>query len=85
MAEVVVYTKDYCPYCTRAKDILKKKGAEVKEIDVTNDENLLAEMIEKSGGRKSVPEIFINGQHIGGHDDMVELDRKGELDKLLSA
>ena len=86
MAEIIIYTTDYCPYCVRAKDLLERKGeTEFQEIDVTESDDLRAEMMEKSGGRKTVPQIFINGHHVGGFDDLSELDRKGELDKLLSA
>lgn len=82
MANVIIYTKDYCPYCKRAKALLQQKGVKFEEIDVTNDEALQKEMIKRSG-RTTVPEIFINGKHIGGCDDLFELDEKGELDKLL--
>lgn len=85
MAVIKMYTTTYCPYCTKAKDILKRKGHEVnEEIDVTTSDELRMEMLEKSGGRKTVPQIFINGTHIGGHDDMVELDKQGGLDKILN-
>lgn len=84
MNDIIIYTKDYCPYCTRAKDYLKRKGQSAfKEIDITHDETLQAEMINKSGGRKTVPQIFINGTHVGGFDDMHKLDQAGGLDALL--
>ena len=80
-----MYTTNYCPYCVKAKDLLKRKGHDItKEIDVTTSDELRIEMMEKSGGRKTVPQIFINGTHIGGHDDTVALDKSGELDKLLA-
>lgn len=85
MADVVVYTKDYCPYCTRAKTLLKRKGAEFREIDITHDENLQKEMVEKSGGRRTVPQIFINGTSVGGSDDLHALDAAGKLDAMLQA
>lgn len=85
MANIEVYTTNYCPYCVRAKDLFKKKGAAFKEIDVTNDDAGRMALVEKSGGRKTVPQIFINGQHIGGCDDLYALDSKGGLDPLLAA
>ncbi len=75
MSTVTMYTKDYCPYCTKAKNFLKRKGIEqIQEIDITHDEALQQEMIDKSGGRKTVPQIFINGAHVGGCDDLMALD-----------
>ena len=85
MPNVIVYSKDYCPYCTKAKQLLKNKGVEFEEIDITNDTDLQIEVVEKSGGRRTVPQIFINDQPIGGYDDMAALDEKGELDTLLAA
>lgn len=86
MADIIIYTTNYCPYCVRAKHLLEEKGQkEYKEIDVTDSEDLRAEMTEKAAGRKTVPQIFINGQHVGGHDDLVALDREGGLDPLLAA
>ena len=85
MADIKMYTTTYCPYCTRAKDLLKRKGFEVnEEVDVTTSDDLRVEMMEKSGGRKTVPQIFINGTHVGGFDDMAALDNNGELDAILS-
>lgn len=86
MANIKMYKTTYCPYCTRAKDLLKRKGYEVtEEIDVTTDDNLRIEMMEKSGGRKTVPQIFINDVHVGGFDDAVALDKEGKLDELLKS
>jgi glutaredoxin 3 len=85
MAEIVVYTKPGCPYCSSALALLNKKGAEFTEIVASNDPEKKAEMVEKSGGRATVPQIFINGQHIGGCDDIQALERKGGLDALLAA
>lgn len=86
MAEIIMYTTTYCPYCVKAKELFKRKGVEVsKEIDVTTSDELRMEMMEKSGGRKTVPQIFINGKHVGGCDDTYALDASGELDKLLKA
>jgi glutaredoxin 3 len=81
--KIIVYSTDYCPYCTRAKSLLTSKNVDFDEIDVTNDDDLRMEMVRKSGGRKTVPQIFIDDIHIGGFDDLHALDIKGELDKLL--
>jgi len=81
--EIVLYTRNDCTYCARAKSLLDAKGASYREIVVTGDERLEREMIERSGGRKTTPQIFIDGRGIGGSDDLEALDRKGELDPLL--
>lgn len=83
MAKIDVYTTTYCPYCTRAKDYLGKKGLAYSVIDVTGDDAARDALVQKSGGRKTVPQIFIDGQPIGGFDDLVALDRAGKLDSLL--
>jgi glutaredoxin 3 len=83
MAEIVIYTTNYCPYCVKAKQLLIKKGVEFEEFDLTNNDEARIALVEKSGGRKTVPQIFINDQHIGGCDDLYALDAKGELDTLL--
>jgi glutaredoxin 3 len=83
MPEIIVYSKGYCPYCTAAKALLTKKGATFTEIDVTTEPALQAEMMVRAGGRRTVPQIFINGAHIGGSDDLHALDAKGGLDPLL--
>jgi len=87
MSHITIYTKDYCPYCTKAKTLLKQKGMEshITEIDITGDEKLQAEMIEKSGGKRTVPQIFIGGTHVGGCDDMYALNAAGKLDALLKS
>ena len=82
MSDNVIYTKHYCGFCVRAKALLAAKGADYTEIDVTNDPALQAEMWERSG-RRTVPQIFINGRHIGGYDDLAALDAEGALDPLL--
>ena len=84
MAKIEVYTTSYCPYCFRAKALLKSKGAPFEEIDVTNDPALRAKMVELAGGRRTVPEIFINGEIIGGCDELYALELSGELDGLLA-
>ncbi len=83
MQTILIYTKDYCPYCVKAKALLTKKGASFKEIDITRDANAVQEMLAKSNGRKTVPQIFIGTQHIGGCDDLYALDAKGGLDPLI--
>lgn len=85
MAEVIIYTANYCPYCKRAKQLLEQKGVPFEEIDVTDSDALRAELTEKSGGRKTIPQIFIDGKHIGGCDDLYALDRQGKLDPLIAA
>jgi glutaredoxin 3 len=85
MADIIVYSKDYCPYCVRAKELLKRKGQNFKEIDITHDEKLQQEMIAKSGGRRTVPQIFINSKHVGGCDDLHALEKEGKLDSLLAS
>ena len=82
-APIKIYTTPICPYCYRAKAILKKKGAEYDEIDVFMDSKARSEMEEKSG-RYTVPQIFIGDRHIGGCDDPMELDSEGKLDTLLA-
>jgi glutaredoxin 3 len=83
LAKIEIYTTTYCPFCTRAKNLLKRKGADFVEIDVTVDDELRAKMIEMSGGRRTVPEIFINGKIVGGFDELKALDDQGKLDTLL--
>jgi glutaredoxin 3 len=84
VAKVEIYTTSYCPFCTRAKSLLKSKGVSFTEIDVTDDYALRAKMVELSGGRRTVPEIFINGKIIGGYDELYALNARGELDPLLA-
>ena len=85
MADVVIYTKPGCPYGYSAMALLKKKGADYTEIVASNDPAKKAEMVEKSGGRMTFPQIFIAGNHVGGSDDIHALDREGKLDPLLAA
>lgn len=85
MAKVELYTTTYCPFCTRAKALLKKKGVAFEEIDVTDSPELRERMIELSGGRRTVPEIFINGRIVGGFDELKALDDAGKLDQILAA
>jgi glutaredoxin 3 len=81
---VEVYTTNYCPYCVRAKDLLNKKGVEFTEIDLTEDQEGREELVIKSGGRRTVPQIFIHGKHVGGCDDLYALENEGKLDSLLN-
>jgi glutaredoxin 3 len=83
MASVMMYTKTYCPYSKRARELMRAKGVPFEDIDVTDDEERLAEMTERSGGGTTVPQVFIDGRHIGGSDDLARLDEYGELDVLL--
>lgn len=84
VAKVEVYSTSYCPYCMRAKALLRSKGIEFAELDVTNNPGLRAKMVELAGGRRTVPEIFINGEIIGGCDELYALERSGELDMMLA-
>ena len=81
--EVLLYTTSWCPFCQRAKMLLKKKGVEWSELDIEADPAHRQAMIEASG-RNTVPQVFIIGTHVGGSDDLSELDAKGELDTLLA-
>ena len=85
MADVVVYTKPGCPYCVAAVGLLTRKGADFTEIVASHDPAKKAEMVEKSGGKATFPQIFIAGKHVGGSDELSALDRRGGLDRLLSA
>lgn len=82
---VIVYSQPFCGYCSAAKRLLASKGVEFTEIDVMFDPAQRREMMERSGGRRTVPQIFIDGQHIGGYDDLTVLDARGLLDELLAA
>ena len=84
MPHITVYSGSNCPFCERARMLLKKKGAAFEDINVRADETKLAEMMEKSGGRRSIPQIFIGERHIGGCDDLYALDAEGKLDALLA-
>lgn len=85
MAQVEIYASPFCPYCARAKSLLGKKGVSYTEIDVMAEPDRRPEMIQRAGGKTSVPQIFIDGQHVGGCDDIHALDRAGKLDALLAA
>ena len=83
MAKIEVFTKFFCPYCSRAKALLERKGVEYQEIDLTMDRAGFDAMVDRAGGARTVPQIFIDGKHIGGSDDMAALDARGGLDPLL--
>ena len=85
MARVEIYTKFLCPYCSRAKRLLTDKGAAFEEYEITMDTAKRSEMIQRANGRTTVPQIFIDGRHVGGSDDLAELERTGRLDPLLAA
>jgi glutaredoxin 3 len=85
MAEVEIYTTPLCPYCWRAKRLLDKKGVSFVEIDLWQHPERRAEMIERAGGRRTVPQLFVGGRSIGGSDELAELERGGELDAMLGA
>ncbi|MCF8024098.1 MAG: glutaredoxin 3 [Desulfobacteraceae bacterium] len=83
MSEIEIYTTRSCPYCIMAKSLLDKKDAGYKEIAVDGDSEKMAEAVKRSGGRKTVPQIFIDDQHIGGYDELNSLEEKGRLDQML--
>jgi glutaredoxin 3 len=83
MAEVELYTTMFCPYCTRARALLERKGVTFTDIDINEEPARRGEMVQRAGGRTSVPQIFINGEHIGGSDELAALDHAGELNAKL--
>jgi glutaredoxin 3 len=85
MPHVIIYTTPYCPYCTRAKALLTRKGVAFEEIDVSRSPAEREAMIKRANGGYTVPQIFIGGRHAGGCDDLHALDAKGELDRLLQS
>jgi glutaredoxin 3 len=85
MPDVEIYTQPWCPFCARAISLLASKGVAFREIDAPNGSPAREEAIRRSGGRRTVPQIFINGRHIGGSDDLIALERAGKLDPLLRA
>jgi glutaredoxin 3 len=84
MARVEMYATDICPYCRRAEALLREKGVEIEKIRVDLEPARRTEMTARSGGRRTVPQIFIDGRHVGGCDDLHDLDRAGGLDPLLA-
>lgn len=85
MSEITIYTKTGCPYCARAKQLLAKKGAKWTEIVAADNPAKKAEMIARANGGRTFPQIFIGGTHVGGSDDLYELDARGGLDPMLAA
>ncbi len=85
MPRIEIYTTQTCPYCVRAKALLRSKGVPFEEIDVSRDRSRVPEMVQRAGGRYTVPQIFIDGRHVGGCDDLHALDARGGLDPLLAA
>jgi glutaredoxin 3 len=83
MVNVDIYTTPYCPFCIRAKKLLSNKKVEFNEIDLSENPDKFEEMLSKSNGARTVPQIFVNGEHIGDCDHIHDLDQKGELDKIL--
>ena len=83
MAEVVIYSSMFCGYCARAKKLLDGKGVSYQDIDIMAEPKRKPEMVERAGGRTTVPQIFIDGRHVGGCDDLHALDADGKLDPLL--
>jgi glutaredoxin 3 len=84
MRTVEIYTTPFCPYCHAAKRLFQRKGVEYAEIDVSHDPELRAKMIHRANGRRTVPQIFIGGRHVGGSDDLHALDHAGKLDPMLA-
>ena len=85
MAQVTIYTRDFCGYCAAAKRLLSEKGVDFTEHDASFSPDLRKEMIQRANGRSTFPQIFIGKTHVGGCDDLYELDRTGKLDPLLAA
>jgi glutaredoxin 3 len=83
MAKVEMYTTMWCGYCARARNLLQRKGVDFEDIDVEADTSKRTEMVRRAGGRTTVPQIFIDGVHVGGSDELAALDRAGKLDPLL--
>ena len=83
MAKVEMYSTMWCPYCARARALLERKGVAFTEFDLMEEPRRRDEMVRRAGGRTSVPQIFIDGEHIGGSDDLIALDRVGKLDPKL--
>jgi glutaredoxin 3 len=85
MPAITIYTKSWCPYCSAAKKLLSEKGVDFTEIDIEKKPEARAEMIQKAKGRSTVPQIFIGEKHVGGCDDLYDLDDRGQLEPLLQA
>ncbi len=83
MKNITIYSTTHCPYCIKAKALFDRKNLKYEEIDVTGDDEARSELIKKSNGLRTVPQIFIGDKHVGGCDDIYMLDSRGELDKLI--
>ncbi|MGH8178004.1 MAG: glutaredoxin 3 [Steroidobacter sp.] len=83
--EIVMYSTAWCGYCQRARNLFERKGVQVREIKIDEDPRDRDVMLQRSGGRRTVPQIFIGDRHVGGYDDLAALDRAGELDRLLAS
>lgn len=83
MAKVEIFSADFCPYCTHAKNLFDRKGVSYKEIAIDGSDAARADMAKRTNGARTIPQIFINGEHIGGFDDAAALDKAGKLDELL--
>lgn len=83
MKSVRIYTTTYCSFCAQAKDLLRRKGIAFEEIDVTEDQDLRAKLVEMTGGLRTVPQIWIGTTHVGGYSDLARLEREGRLNALL--
>ena len=84
MSEVIIYSSGWCPYCSGAKRMLDEKSISYQEIRIDQIDGARQEMLDRSGGMMTVPQIFINDYHVGGYTDMVQLDQQGKLDPLLA-
>ena len=82
--EIIIYTSKYCSYCNKAKSLLKNKDVKFQEVDITDNQEIRLDVMQKSGGKKTVPQIFISGKHIGGFDDLKLLDDSGALNDMIS-
>ncbi len=85
MSNVTIYSSNRCPFCVKAKMLLDKKNIEYEEIDVTDNEEARKKLVEKANGMRTVPQIFIGETHVGGCDDLYELENNGKLDPMLTA
>jgi glutaredoxin 3 len=84
MADVVIYTRDWCSYSDAARALLERKGVAFEEINATGNKDLRTQMVERANGRSTFPQIFIGSTHVGGCDDLYELDEQGKLDAMLA-
>jgi len=83
LVKIDIYTSSSCPYCVRAKNLLQEKGVQFSELSIDSNPELISESVKRSAGMRTVPQIFIDSFHVGGYDDLAELERVGKLDQLL--